>query len=93
LHQFVTRINFNPDDTYLITENERLINNMVPCIVDSIIPSLLKVDFFSEKEYLDDFTKVFIEMIPCNIHEIRLKVKEMISLLFEKMKGDTRASK
>jgi brefeldin A-inhibited guanine nucleotide-exchange protein len=93
LHQFVTRINFNPDDTYLITENERLINNMVPCIVDSIIPSLLKVDFFSEKEYLDDFTKVFIEMIPCNIHEIRLKVKEMISLIFEKMKGDTRASK
>jgi brefeldin A-inhibited guanine nucleotide-exchange protein len=93
LNHFVTRINFTHDDSYLMTENERLINNMVPCIIDSIIPSLLRINFVNEKEFFDDFLKIFIEMIPCNIYEIRIKVKEIISHIIEKMRDDTRQAK
>jgi brefeldin A-inhibited guanine nucleotide-exchange protein len=93
LNHFVTRINYSSDDSYLNTENERLLNNMVPCIVESIIPSLLKINFVNEKEFFDDFSKIFIEMIGCNIYEIRMKVKEIIGYIFEKMKSDTRQVK
>lgn len=85
LNQFVDRINFNEDGQYLVIENERLINNMVPVIIEYIIPSLIKIQFDSELEYFEDFTKIFIEIIPCNILEIRIKIKEILSSTFEKM--------
>jgi brefeldin A-inhibited guanine nucleotide-exchange protein len=96
LKQFVDRINFQVNEEvsqtqqgqYLIVENERLMKNMVPAIIDHIIPSLIKIDFDNELEYLDDFTKIFINIIPCNIYEVRLKIKEVLSLIFDKMKGN-----
>jgi hypothetical protein len=92
LKQFVDRVNYEEDESdvqtlnYLSIENERLMNNMVPVITDFIIPSLLKIEFDSEIEYLDDFTKIFIDIIPCSIIEVRYKVKEVLSILFHKMK-------
>ena len=94
MKQFVDRINFQVNDDvsetqqgqYLIVENERLMKNMVPSIIDHIIPSLIKIDFDNELEYLDDFTKIFISIIPCNIYEVRLKIMEVLSLIFDKIK-------
>ena len=94
LKQFVDRINFNVDDDmsqtqqgqYLLVENERLMKNMVPAIIDHIIPSLIKIEFDNEVEYLDDFTQIFINIIPCNIYEVRVKIRDIISVIFGKMK-------
>jgi hypothetical protein len=88
LEQFISRIKFTEEGLYVETENERLTNNMVPTVIDHIIPALVLINFVKEKEYLEDFSKIFIEIIPCNILEVRLKVKEMLILIFERMKLD-----
>ena len=86
LLQFIDRINYNEENSYLFNENERLINNMVPVILESIIKSLEKVDFLREEAEKNDFTEILIEMISCNVLEIRLKIKELITNIFKNSK-------
>ena len=88
LDQFISRMKYNEKDLYLDTENDRLINNMVPTLINHIVPALVTIEFVNEKEYLEDFTKIFIELIACNILELRLKIKEMFLMIFDKMKLD-----
>jgi len=92
LKQFIDRINYslsNENDEYLISENERLVNNMVPVIIDCILPSLNNVKFYEEPEVLNDFTEVFIDIIPCGIVDIRVKIKEILKICFDKIKDNT----
>jgi len=85
LKQFVERISFEDTDEYEIHENNRLIANMVPIIINHVIPSLIKINFENETDYFEEFTKRFLEMIVCNIYEIRENIKELLSFIFFKM--------
>lgn len=83
LKDFVDRINYNEDQSYLFNENERLLNNMVPVILECIFKNLEKVDFLRDDIDKEDFIKIFIDLIACNVLEIRFKVRDLLSELFK----------
>jgi hypothetical protein len=89
LKDFIDRMDFqieetNPNGQYLMLENERLLKNMVPALVEHIIPSMISIDFGGEKDYLKDFAQIFLHLIPCGVLEVRLKVKKALTRIFEK---------
>jgi hypothetical protein len=90
LKDFIERMDFqieesNPNGQYLVLENERLLKNMVPALVENIIPSMLNIDFGGEKDYLNDFAQIFLQLIPCGVLEVRLMVKKALARILEKI--------
>jgi len=85
LKQYVDRVNYSEDQIYLFNENERLLTNMGPVIIECIFKSLEKVEFLKEEIDKKEFTEIFIELITCNNLEIRLKIKEYLSNIFKNL--------
>jgi len=83
LKQFIERVNYNEDQTYLYNENERLLTNMAPVIIECVFKSLEKVEFLKEENDRNEFTQLLIELITCSNLEIRMKVKELLTEIFK----------
>ncbi len=84
LKQFVERINYKEGDEFVQQENERLINNMVPTVITNIIPTLINVKFVDKTKNIEEFIKIFLELIMCNIIEVRVYVKNILGLILDK---------
>lgn len=83
LNQFADRVNYYSDDGELNIENERLINNMYPIVLDDIIFTLEELDYINEREeVVSSIFSVLINCVPCNILEIRLKLREVMERIF-----------
>ena len=85
LSQFLDRVNYYQDDDYLLSENERLLNCMVSVLCENIIPTLIKIDFQNLDEYRDEFMRIFLDMILCNNIDVRLKVKDILAIVYDKI--------
>jgi hypothetical protein len=83
LLDFIDRINYSTEQSYLYNENERLLNSMVPVILDCIFKCLEKVEYLKENENKNEFTEIFLNLIICNELEIRIKVKEILKEIFK----------
>ncbi len=82
LTHFIDRINYNEEDNYLYNENERLMNNMVPVILECVFKSLERIEFMEKINHKNVFTEILIQLITCNNLEIRIKVKNLLSQIF-----------
>ena len=85
LTQFLDRVNYYEEDDYLLSENERLLNCMVSVLCENIIPTLIKIDFDKEDNFREEFLKIFLDMILCNNIDVRLKVKEVLAIIYDRI--------
>lgn len=85
LSEFLDRVNYYEEDDYLLSENERLLNCMVSVLCENIIPTLIKIDFQNEDECREEFLKIFLDMILCNNIDVRLKVKEVLAIIYDRI--------
>ena len=89
LNNFADRVNFFCEDDNLNTENERLISNMYPILLDDVFPTLEEYKFEEESvENRNSIFNAFINCIPCNILEVRLKLRALTEKLFLKIKEE-----
>lgn len=92
LRQFIDRVNYSEDETYLYNENERLLTNMAPVILECVFKSLEKVEFLKEENDRSEFSLLLIQLITCGNLEIRIKVKELLAEIFRNFNGGTGGS-
>ena len=94
LNQFADRVNYYNEEVEMNIENERLINNMYPIILDDVFYSLEEFLFLDESSDIQaEFFSVLINCIPCNILDVRLKLREYMEKLYRRIKENEKSRK
>ena len=73
-------------DEKIIIEKEKNVHELASSVENSIFPSIIKLQFYNNEKYKDIITNYLLELIMCEIPEIREKVKDILSLIFKQSK-------
>ena len=73
-------------DEKIIIEKEKNVHELASSVENSIFPSIIKLQFYNNEKYKDIITNYLLELIMCEIREIREKVKDILSLIFKQSK-------
>ena len=66
----------------IIIEKEKNVHELASSIENSVFPSIVKFEFYKDKKYKKIITNCLLELIMCEIPEIREKVKDILSIIF-----------
>ncbi len=73
-------------DEKIIIEKEKNVHELASSVENSIFPSIIKLQFYNNEKYKEIITNYLLELIMCEIPEIREKVKDILSLIFKQSK-------
>ena len=73
-------------DEKIIIEKEKNVHELASSVENSIFPSIIKFEFYKKENYKEIITNYLLELIMCEIPEIREKVKDILSLIFKQSK-------
>ena len=66
----------------IIIEKEKNVHELASSIENSVFPSIVKFEFYKDKKYKEIITNCLLELIMCEIPEIREKVKDILTTIF-----------
>ena len=69
-------------------EKIKILENFGDSIINSVFPNIVKISFYKNEKYKDIITKILLELILCNIFDIRTEVKEILTIVFEESKKE-----
>lgn len=79
LEWFSERVTYYNEDNEMIIENERLVNNMFPIIIDYVVPCLWDLSIEDEEfEIKRHILLVISRCMLCQILEVRIKLSELM---------------
>ena len=83
---FVKNLNDQSINEEITNEKEKNVLELAPFVENSIFPSIIKFEFYKDKKYKDIITNYLFELIMCELPEIREKVKDILSIIFNQNK-------